>query len=461
MSRLKTLYLTIVLLFVILIASANLILEAQQARNENVSNLLMNRVYEDVQRQIDEAADLAAGSGEDGKAQAPYAAKVNAILQKYLEENERELAKEFGSSHMPKKISFLSAKAQNEGVALINKEGTATRLWTLCKDGVIIGFLSFEYNTQGAARYRLLLNLSLVLAFFIALGVVAYIDRKVLSPFGKFAEYPERLSKNQFSDKLPDTKNRLFGKFIWGINMLNDKMANDRKRISELSREHLTMVTTIAHGIKTPVSNIKLYADAIESGLYQPDGIVNESDAEVARKISKNADDVTDLVKKLIDKASSGVVDFEPEIKSFYLNDLKKFLEEEYGRRLELLKIPYEFEVSHNAILKSDKNGICRILSQLMENAIKYGNGEGISVHVSKEADSYHFSVKNKGKVLNDQELPYVFHSFWRGSNAEGIEGSGIGLFEAYEIARRLDGDIYVRTNAELGEMEFHAVLTV
>ena len=441
MSRLKNLYLTTTLLFVLLIASANLILEVQRTRNANDSNLLMNRVYEEVQAQINDAK-------ED-------------VVADYLSENERRLKEEFGSARMPKKITFLPVKAQNDGVALINKEGTSARLWTLSRDGEIIGFLSFEFDEQGAASYGILLNLVLIIAFFIALGVCAYVNHKVLSPFGKFAEYPERLSKNQFSDKLPETKNHLFGKFIWGINMLNDKMANDRKRIGELSREHLTMVTTIAHGIKTPVSNIKLYADAIESGLYQPDGIVNESDAEVARKISKNADDVTNLVKKLIDKASSGVVDFEPEIKSFYLNDLKQFLEEEYGRRLELLKIPYVFEVDHNAIMKSDKNGICRILSQLMENAIKYGNGEGISVRIGKDAESYHISVGNKGKVLNERELPYVFNSFWRGSNAEGIEGSGIGLFEAYEIARRLDGDVYVRTNAELGEMEFHVVINV
>lgn len=460
MNRLKNLYLITTLLSVLLIASANLILGAQRTRNANASNLLMNRTYEEVQAQINDAQDIMVNSDDNAKTAFVDVAKVSAIIQNYFCTNEGKLKKEFGSLGMPKKVSFLSVMGQNDGVMLINKEGTAARLWTLSKNGVIIGFLSFEFEEQGAAKYALLLNAVLIVALFIALGVCAYVNHKVLSPFGKFAEYPERLSKNQFSDKLPDTKNRLFGKFIWGINMLNDKMANDRKRINELSREHLTMVTTIAHGIKTPVSNIKLYADAIESGLYQPDGIVNESDAEVARKISKNADDVTELVKKLIEKASSGVVDFEPEIKSFYLNELKKFLEEEYGRRLELLKIPYVFEVDHNAILKSDKNGICRILSQLMENAIKYGNGEGISVLISKEAESYHVSVKNKGKLLNEQELPYVFNSFWRGSNAEGIEGSGIGLFEAYEIARRLDGDIYVRTNAELGEMEFHLILS-
>ena len=146
MSRLKSLYLTITLLFVLLIASANLILEAQKARNANAFNLFMNRVYEEVQTQIREAQDIMVKSDDNAKTASLDEARVSAIIQNYLSSNKSKLAKEFGSSYLPKKVSFLSATLQNDGVALINEEGTSARLWTLSKDGVIIGFLSFEYE---------------------------------------------------------------------------------------------------------------------------------------------------------------------------------------------------------------------------------------------------------------------------------------------------------------------------
>ena len=110
-------------------------------------------------------------------------------------------------------------------------------------------------------------------------------------------------------------------------------------------------------------------------------------------------------------------------------------------------------------MIKSDKDGICRILSQLMENAIKYGNGDGINVRISKDEEGYLISVKNKGKVVPNKELPFLFNSFYRGSNSEGIPGSGIGLFESYEITRKLNGDIYARSDAENSEMEFAVYL--
>jgi signal transduction histidine kinase len=110
-------------------------------------------------------------------------------------------------------------------------------------------------------------------------------------------------------------------------------------------------------------------------------------------------------------------------------------------------------------MIKSDKDGICRILSQLMENAIKYGNGDGISVRISKDEEGYLISVKNKGKAVPNKELPFLFNSFYRGSNSEGIPGSGIGLFECYEITRKLCGDIYARSDAENSETEFAVYL--
>lgn len=64
-------------------------------------------------------------------------------------------------------------------------------------------------------------------------------------------------------------------------------------------------------------------------------------------------------------------------------------------------------------------------------------------------------AVKNKGKLLSEKELPYIFNSFWRGANAETVEGSGIGMFEAKRIAQILGGDVYAKRYEESGEMEF------
>ena len=110
-------------------------------------------------------------------------------------------------------------------------------------------------------------------------------------------------------------------------------------------------------------------------------------------------------------------------------------------------------------MINSDKSGITRILTQLMENAIKYGDGRGITITVDKTEDGYIFSVRDTGSRIPDSEMPYVFNSFWRGSNAADVEGNGLGLYEASFIARKLGGDIEVRYLEETEETEFEVFL--
>ena len=457
MKKLGKLYIATVLLFAVLITVSNVIfIKVIRARQDNV-NILMNRVFEATQEQI----DTYDASDSSDQSSAISSGRIQNMIDEYYNSEKNNLQKEYGEESLPEKIEYIPINAGNNGVSLLNRENYLDKVWALSSNGNIIGLIVFEYSDSGFDRLRILINVCLAAAFIISVGICIYIGRAVLRPFEKLSEYPVKLSKNEISDKLPETKNRLFGRFIWGINMLSDNMQNNKRRADELSKEHVTMLTTIAHGIKTPISNIKLYADAISTGLYQPDGKVNEEDAKIAEKIDRNADEVTAIVKELIDKASGAVVDFKPEINPFYLEELKDFLEEEYSNRLNVLRIPYTFEINHNAMVKSDKRGICRILTQLMNNAIKYGNGEGINVSLGKEEDGYYFVIKNKGDVPDEKELPYIFNSYWRGSNAENTEGNGIGLFEARTIAQGLYGDIYVKADQENKEMEFDVYIPV
>lgn len=438
MKRLKWLYAVTLILFIILAVAANLIRTAEKDRARDLNLTVMNRIFADIEGRV---------ASED--------IPVDSAIKKSYDDVIADLTSEYGKENLPERVYFIPISAGNGNVSLINRGGEQDKLWALHKDGEIIGFVVFEKASNADALERTILNVVIALAFVITLAVLIYIGRTVLGPFNKLITYPERLSRNEINEKLPESGNRLFGRFVWGINMLSDRLRNDKTRIDKLNRERQTMLTTIAHGIKTPVANIKLYADAIETGLYQPDGKANEDDAKIARKITANADEVTRLVKELIDTSSEALVEFEPHIESFYLKEIIDILKEEYAGRLELLKIPYEFKLKEDMIIKSDKAGICRILFQLMENAIKYGNGEGIELCIEKDEEGYLFSVSNKGELLNPSELSYVFRSFWRGSNAENIEGSGIGLYEAREIARKLNGDIYV-TADELMKFEVY-----
>ncbi len=88
-------------------------------------------------------------------------------------------------------------------------------------------------------------------------------------------------------------------------------------------------------------------------------------------------------------------------------------------------------------------NGKKRFFSSKLENAIKYGDGQGIGISFSSEEDCELITVSNKGCGLAEDELPCIFDSFWRGSNAKSTKGSGLGLYICRQLMRRMEGEIY------------------
>lgn len=379
-----------------------------------------------------------------------YGSKLSALIA------DNNWEQEYGKDNVPAKIRYVEGGINADGSVIAAQDSTVV---SITEEGEFRGLLVFTFEQQKLSDNILLCELIIVAVFVVAALFFVYIDRKVILPFNRLSEYPERIAKNENAAALPESKNRYFGKYIWGMNMLRDRLSGDTRKLRQLEKEQLTLVSTIAHGIKTPVANIKLYSEAIKSGLYRDDGIPDEKDAEVAGKITKNADDITDLVKELLDSASKGVVVFEPVIEAFYLTEIEEFVKREYDNRLNVVRIPYKVDLKSKVMINSDKSGIERILTQLLENAIKYGDGRGITVTVDKNEDGYIFSVRDVGSRIPDSELPYVFNSFWRGSNAAEVEGNGLGLYEAAFIARKLGGDIAARYLEDSEETEFEVFL--
>ena len=368
-------------------------------------------------------------------------------------EQESSWASEFGERNVPSDISYISI---DEAVTNLLSDDTSSSLtWIISRDGKAEGTVVFTYEDLREVHTLYLAEAVVVFAFIILIAFFIYIDRKVIMPFNKLSSYPEKIAKNETGEHIPESKERYFGKYIWGMNMLSDRLSGDRKKLRALEKEKQTLLSSIAHGIKTPVANIRLYAQALKSGLYRKEGIPDPDDAMVAEKIEKNTQDIEDIVKELLNAASKSIVEYEPSIDQFYLSEIEDWLNEEYGNRMNVLKIPFTIDCKSRVMINSDKSGVIRVLTQFIENAIKYSDGKHIGVLIDKSDEGYEFVVGNTGSRVPENEEKYVFNSFYRGSNSENVEGNGLGLYEASFIARKLGGTVATRYNDQTSETEF------
>ena len=77
-----------------------------------------------------------------------------------------------------------------------------------------------------------------------------------------------------------------------------------------------------------------------------------------------------------------------------------------------------------NKLISGDMDRAFEAVENIMENAIKYGDGKSVDITVTEEEDCQLIRIKNSGNPVKTEELPHLFDSFYRGSNAGTQEGN-------------------------------------
>ncbi len=273
------------------------------------------------------------------------------------------------------------------------------------------------------------------------IAVMLYVRFKILSPFEKLTDIPYELSKGNLTTPVKETKNRFFGRFIWGVDVLRENMEQQKERELNLQREKKMLLLSLSHDIKTPLSAIKLYSKALSKGLY----INTEKQSEIAESINTKADEIEGYVSEIITASREDFLSFEVDMGEFYLSELVNRIRIYYIEKLSLIKTDFTVGEYIDCLISGDLDRSVEVVQNIMENAIKYGDGKEISIGFSEEDGCILVAVKNSGCTLPDTDLPHIFESFWRGTNAENQKGSGLGLYICRQLMHKMNGEVFAQ----------------
>ena len=271
--------------------------------------------------------------------------------------------------------------------------------------------------------------------------VMLYVRCKILSPFEKLTDIPYELSKGNLTTPVKETKNRFFGRFIWGVDVLRENMEQQKERELNLQREKKMLLLSLSHDIKTPLSAIKLYSKALSKGLYTN----TEKQSEIAESINTKADEIEGYVSEIITASREDFLSFEVDMGEFYLSELVNRIRIYYIEKLSLIKTDFTVGEYIDCLISGDLDRSVEVVQNIMENSIKYGDGKEISIGFSEEDGCILVAVKNSGCTLPDTDLPHIFESFWRGANAENQKGSGLGLYICRQLMHKMNGEVFAQ----------------
>lgn len=306
----------------------------------------------------------------------------------------------------------------------------------------------FDYTLQNETdNSRIIIAVNVILGIITAMvfGILFYVRAKVLLPFERLSNVPYELSKGTLSVPVKENKSRFFGKFLWGIDLLREKLEHQKQRELELQKEKKTLLLSLSHDIKTPLSAIKLYSKALSKNLY-PD---TEKQREIAESINLKADEIEEYISQIINASREDFLSLDVKNGEFYLSDLIEHISAYYFEKTALIKTEFIIDEYRNCLLFGDIDRSVEALQNIIENALKYGDGKKIEVLFPDEDEDVLIAVRNSGCTLDKSELPHIFESFWRGANSENMRGSGLGLYICRQLMHKMNGEVFAEIDGE------------
>ncbi|MFQ8638723.1 MAG: ATP-binding protein [Acutalibacteraceae bacterium] len=202
----------------------------------------------------------------------------------------------------------------------------------------------------------------------------------------------------------------------------------------------------VAHELRTPISVVLMQCEE----LLQGDHLDDEGRREVSL-IQRKVKGVSDMISQLLllSRADQGREKINLERVDF--SELVEMVAEEFTDLAKEKNIEIQTEIDPELYLIADQTLMIRLLGNLLENAVNYGNfGGHIWVFVRKTDDSIRLFVKDDGIGISQQDLPHIWDRFYQADPARNSESSGLGLSMVKWIVEAHHGKISV--SSELGK---------
>lgn len=240
------------------------------------------------------------------------------------------------------------------------------------------------------------------------------------------------------------------------------KIVRDRTREKNILKSKSEFITVAAHQLRTPLTGIEWMLEELNKDAALPENLKSlvTNGLSAGRRLTAMVNDLLDVSK--IEEGRFGYQFDNVEIISFVEQALSgaAALAQEYG-----IKIYFDKPAEPSIVLRIDQQKIGMVLSNLLDNAIKYNikNGE-VTVKIERLADKpfVQVSVKDTGAGISSDDMKKLFTKFFRAEAVVRAEtaGSGFGLYIAKNVILRHGGVIWAESEPGRGSVFYFTLPT-
>lgn len=311
----------------------------------------------------------------------------------------------------------------------------------------IVGTLYLNPPRRGPVEETFLTSVkkSVIWAALIAGGagiaLTLWLSRRILRPVQALTVAARRMQQGDLDQQVKVSSKDEIGELAGAFNA----MAAGLKKQEELRRH---MVSDVAHELRSPLSNIRGYLEALEEGLVEPSPSTISSLHEEALLLSRLVDELQDLS---LAEAGQLTLNRQP----LALEDIAHRAIESVSQQAEAKGLKLRMGLPENLpLVNVDPQRMAQVLRNLLTNAINHTKAGGeIVVQAARQDDQLEVRVSDSGEGISPRDLPHIFERFYRAdeSRSRATGGSGLGLTIAKRIIEAHGGKIWAESKKGQG----------
>ena len=280
-----------------------------------------------------------------------------------------------------------------------------------------------------------------LLAIAVALLVTYFLSRRISAPVKALTLAARRLGQGDLSQRVQSEDKSELGELAQAFNT----MAENLERSEQLRRN---MIADIAHELRTPLSNLKGYVEAIRDGMVKPELDAIRSLDEEAMMLSQLVNDLQELS---LAEAGELKLDCQKENVIELLKQIAGVKQSQAAAKGISLSADLPKKLPRVNI---DSRRISQVLLNLIDNAITHTPQGGIITITARKLDDWvEIGIEDTGEGIPAEHLPNVFERFYRvdKSRARATGGTGLGLAIARSLVEAHGGKIEVKSEEGKG----------
>lgn len=317
-----------------------------------------------------------------------------------------------------------------------------------------------------------LLAISLLLNIVLCCKVIS-INKKI----SQSNEVLDDIKKGNGNRKILSKDNDNFSEIIYKINeivyLYEEKLTEFRKKENANNQ----LLTSLSHDIRTPLTSIIGYTDAIKKELlkyglnykYDLQSVIENNNTLENNNVIENYIDIVREKSYYLKEYLDNVFDwFKLNSNEFYL-DLKDIEITELSRNIikswivifEEKDIDFDIEIEEKEIICNlDQNAYARVINNIIQNAVEHSKTKKIQISIKESNRKIFITIKDFGVGIEPDDLEHIFDRLYKCDKARNKVGSGLGLYITKELVEKMNGCINVKS--EIGEgTEFEIIFEI